>query len=70
MRKHDENEPDVIIILRRSTNRNSCIVLHDIFDRHQGSMPEMRAEAMRFVTRGLLSRGWEDNKPGAEEGEV
>ncbi len=31
------------------------VVLHSIFDRHQGSMPEMRAEAMRLVTRGLLA---------------
>ena len=44
------------------------VVLHDIFDRRQGSMPGMRAEAMRFITRGLLSGGRDGNKPRVEEG--
>jgi len=44
------------------------VVLHDIFDRHHGSVTEMRSEAMRFVTRGLLSGRRDGNKPGAEEG--
>ncbi len=43
------------------------VVLHDIFDRRQGSMPGMRAEAMRIIARGLLTEGWNHQKPQSEE---
>jgi hypothetical protein len=31
------------------------VVLHDIFDRRQGSLSGVRTEASRLITRGLLS---------------
>ena len=44
------------------------VVLHDIFDRRQGSMPQMHAEAMRFITRGLLTGGRDSSQPQEEKG--
>jgi AcrR family transcriptional regulator len=42
------------------------VVLHDLFDHHEGSLPAMRAEAMRLITRALLLG---DEKPGGTGGE-
>jgi TetR/AcrR family fatty acid metabolism transcriptional regulator len=39
------------------------VVLHDIFDRHQGALAGMRAEAVRLITRGLLSDDQDQGKP-------
>jgi AcrR family transcriptional regulator len=40
------------------------IVLHDIFDRHQGSTSRMRAEAMRIIRRGMVAHSPRGEKGG------
>lgn len=44
------------------------VVLHDIFDRHQGTLSGMREEAMRLITRGLLSDDPDLDRPEGNKG--